>query len=418
MKPTLKISIGGLAFTLEEDAYVVLKNYLDTLRNHFNNNPEANEIITDIESRMSELLMLRLDNKDRVVSLQDAQQITQIMGNPKDFGYEETSTSATAQSAADSNSSDPLIKKKLFRDTEHGLLGGVCSGLANYLRIDPVIVRLGLVLLLILLKLISFKAMFLAALFYFVLTVIIPKAKTFEDRMAMKGTNPSIADVEEKRYASATPQYRGSALGLILITCLKVLLGITAVSLIISVVATVVAMVWFYVDTDVLYVRNYLFLVGKDGLDMMIATLLLSILPMIAMIVPILKLVFNSKFTSRTLVSFLVGFFVWIGTIFYIGFEGFGFGTAFKNKESKRDTTVVETKSDTLYVTLGSDYINVEEQPGNEWMYYKGASMKDRAIFLMPEVRIEEDTTATNFVLNINKDVFGKSKTKAKKRFV
>lgn len=82
MKPTVRVSIGGLAFNLEEDAFHVLDSYLKSLRRHFSENPEADEIIADIESRLSELLQMRINGNDGVVSITDAQEITKIMGNP------------------------------------------------------------------------------------------------------------------------------------------------------------------------------------------------------------------------------------------------------------------------------------------------------------------------------------------------
>lgn len=85
MKPTIRVSIGGLAFNLEEDAFRVLDDYLKALRRHFEKNSESGEIISDIELRLSELLQMRVSSADGVVSMADALDIIKIMGSPKDF---------------------------------------------------------------------------------------------------------------------------------------------------------------------------------------------------------------------------------------------------------------------------------------------------------------------------------------------
>ncbi len=58
MKKNITINLCGRLFNIDEDAYDLLKKYLDTLRNYFNKQKSGEEIVNDIEQRIAELLSL------------------------------------------------------------------------------------------------------------------------------------------------------------------------------------------------------------------------------------------------------------------------------------------------------------------------------------------------------------------------
>ena len=127
MKEVLDISLQGISFTIENDAYMLLEDYLAELRNHYGST-EA-EVVNDIEERIAELLIER-GCKGRVVQYWHIDQIISILGRPSQIdGCNESSCSRE-------------VKKKVYRDTQNRVVAGVCSGLGAYFNIDPVWMRI------------------------------------------------------------------------------------------------------------------------------------------------------------------------------------------------------------------------------------------------------------------------------------
>ena len=91
MKTTVKINLSGQIFTLDEDAYQMLKDYLDAISKRFRDMEEGNEIITDIETRIAELFQLRISEKKEVIIIEDVREVIEIMGQPEDFDEGEDS---------------------------------------------------------------------------------------------------------------------------------------------------------------------------------------------------------------------------------------------------------------------------------------------------------------------------------------
>ena len=169
------INLGGNPFTVDEDALEYLQAYIRSLKKHFKNSPGCEEIISDIESRLAELMTERMEGK-QIVTLREVKEVISIMGSPEEFGAD----------PIDEKIVDPNRKKtdhngrKLFRDPDDKIVAGVCSGLAAYFGIqDPVWVRLAFGL-----------AIFgggIGVPLYIILRIIMPKAETAADRLAMKG---------------------------------------------------------------------------------------------------------------------------------------------------------------------------------------------------------------------------------------
>ncbi|MFN8244678.1 MAG: PspC domain-containing protein [Ferruginibacter sp.] len=146
MKQVININFQGRVVPIEVTAFDILKEYTGSLNRHFANEEGKEEIINDIESRIGELFQERLKNGSTCITEEDVNAIINSMGRPEDFETEENSQPAgdntqqtgSAQSSYYNNSGP----KRLYRDEEHKILGGVCAGLANYFNIDPVIVRI------------------------------------------------------------------------------------------------------------------------------------------------------------------------------------------------------------------------------------------------------------------------------------
>lgn len=422
MKPTIRVSIGGLAFNLEEDAFQVLDNYLKSLRRHFSTNTEADEIIADIESRLSELLQMRVNGNDGVVSLTDAQEIIKIMGNPKDFdetSSEEEGAPNTEHSQYAENKDDysahNFFKKKLYRDDNNKIIGGVCSGFGHYLKIDPTAVRILLAGIIFLFSFLSFKVVGTIIIAYIVLWVVMPVARTFNQKLSMTGADPSIENIEDRSQASPR-KYKGSAIGTILSIFINIIVGVFTVVVFVTMLGMITTLVWLYMDTELFGLNNYLVLLGYNTINLKIAFVLATLIPIGGLLSLLIKILRRSSFTSQTLVSFIIGLVIWIGAVVYISNKSIKFANSHKEHAEATENLTVNTNSDTLILKLGDEYLNANSQPQNPIMFYKGDKMKDRQVCILPNIKIRQDTSLTNYKVEILKKDYADNRIAAKRK--
>lgn len=188
MKKRYHIELGGQLFMVDPDAEIKLENYLDALRSYYSNEEGGEEIMEDIESRIAELLHEYLNKKQStIVHVELIETIIQIMGTPDDLFCERQEGKNAQQPTSSDLSSTP---RRLYRDTEHALIGGVASGLAVYLRVDVVWIRLILI--------ISLFFGGIMILVYLVAWVIIPPARSAKDKLNMKGAPINVSNIEKK----------------------------------------------------------------------------------------------------------------------------------------------------------------------------------------------------------------------------
>ena len=148
MKQVININFHGQVVPIEVSAFDLLKNYTASLARFFENEEGKEEIINDIESRIGELFQERLKKGATCITDDDVNAIIKSMGRPEEFDGEEEKVatklgeaSNEKKTAADSQSDDSNTLRRLYRDENNKVLGGVCGGLARYFRTDPVIVR-------------------------------------------------------------------------------------------------------------------------------------------------------------------------------------------------------------------------------------------------------------------------------------
>ena len=141
MNKTVTINIAGLFFHIDEDAYEKLSNYLEAIKNSLNTDGK-DEIINDIESRIAEIFSEKINPKTGVISMIDVDNIIQIMGQPEDYRLDDENDSQNQSTQNSSNENYIKRPRKLFRDGEKRVLGGVLSGLSNYFNIDVVWIRI------------------------------------------------------------------------------------------------------------------------------------------------------------------------------------------------------------------------------------------------------------------------------------
>jgi phage shock protein PspC (stress-responsive transcriptional regulator) len=174
MKKVININFQGRVIPIEESAYEELKNYTDSLRRYFAKEEGRDEIINDIENRIAELFTERLKkNTEGCITDKDINEIIASIGRPEDFDGEGDDSSTTGiktgtfASSGSHTSGTTEPRGSLYRSDNDKILGGVCSGLASYLRIDPTIVR-------ILFALITFGGFGSGVLLYIILWIVLP----------------------------------------------------------------------------------------------------------------------------------------------------------------------------------------------------------------------------------------------------
>ena len=182
MNKTQNINVGGLPFIIDEDAFILLDEYLNRIDRHFDTSEGYEEIIGDIETRMAELLQEQLKGR-KIVSNGAVTHAISVLGTPQDFGAEEINYDNAA-----SDETGYKTGKRLFRDPDDKMVAGVCGGLAAYFGIqDPIWVRL-----LFALAGVGGGA---GVLVYFILWALVPVAETPRDFLAMRGERINVRNI-------------------------------------------------------------------------------------------------------------------------------------------------------------------------------------------------------------------------------
>lgn len=195
MDKTNKISLGGFSFIIEEAAYKNLQQYIEQIKHYLGQEKQSEEIIYDIEQRMSELLKDRMKGRE-VVICSDIDYLIEVMGKPEQYDLNQDSQEDTTDKDSFEGRVNKTFKKKLYRDPQDKKLAGVLSGVASYFDLDSTIVRLVYLLLLI----VSFvflsynnpSSFFFWIALYFIFWYCVPEAKTVSQKLHMKGEEINI----------------------------------------------------------------------------------------------------------------------------------------------------------------------------------------------------------------------------------
>ena len=189
MNKIIKINLAGQAVSIDEQAYDSLSQYMRSLERYFINTESGKEILEDIEARIAELFFATLRSNDFISEIHVQEAIT-LMGTAQDMGAEDNDESQDSQAYKDPK------RKKLFRDKEDAIFGGVCSGIGAYYGLDTIAVRIMFILLVMLAG-----APIVA---YIILWAIIPAAITAQDRYRMHGDASTISDIANNIREEAT----------------------------------------------------------------------------------------------------------------------------------------------------------------------------------------------------------------------
>lgn len=181
MKKTVNVAIGGCSFIIDEDACNAISTYLDRFKAAIGTSSSSDEVMEELEVRIADLLKGKLASRE-VVTLSMAQEVIGQLGYPE--GYKKESSEEERKEQEKTNYQERPVKK-LFRDPDDKKLAGVCSGLALFLGVDVVIMRV-----LFLIGLICGSAGFWI---YVVIWIAAPEAKTAAEKCELRGI-PATAE--------------------------------------------------------------------------------------------------------------------------------------------------------------------------------------------------------------------------------
>ena len=429
MKKAIKINLSGLIFHIDDDAYEKLKTYLDTISRHFSNKQESKEIIDDIETRIAELFQERITEENQVISLLIVNEVIDIMGNPEDIADsgEEAEGHRTFHESYSRS-------RRLYRDPENSVIGGVCGGLSAYFGVDPVIFRL--------LFVIFFFAGGASILVYAILWIVLPKAETAAQKLEMRGEKVNVSNIEKKireeyesvkdnvkdgySKAKSSETYRKTeratsdffeVLGKILLVFVKVILIIIGTSLVIAGIGLLIGLIALpFVGLHVFPFESYNFSLGDilipftDPVSvtlLVISTTLLILIPVAAMLYGLVKLIFNLKTQNKGLAFGALT--LWIVSLLCIigiaAFESNNFSDFGRDSFSQE----LLPDSDTLYISINEtqdEYLDDESifDLDDKWVLLEDAE----AFYGRISLDIEK-TEGDNFLLEIEKESKGRT---------
>lgn len=188
MKKVIEVSIGGVNFTVEDDAYFRLKEYLRRFEETIPDKQEAREVMEDVEARVAEILQKELKYSNQVVDMKQVQIVIDHLGEV------ESGTSSREQ-GSESNSNSNYDRdytrgdKRMYRDVDEKMIAGVCSGLALYFGIDVTIVRI--------LFAVTAFLYGTALLVYIVLWLVMPRALTVAQKLEVRGYAPTAENIRK-----------------------------------------------------------------------------------------------------------------------------------------------------------------------------------------------------------------------------
>ena len=320
MKKTLNINIGNSIIYIEEDAYEILTAYLIEVKHHFAKSADDLEIVSDIESRIAEMFAEKLvEQQKKVISIEDVQLVISQMGSVKDF---EISEDAEANSLYEEFRPFNGVKK-LYRDTDRGVIAGVSMGLSHYLNIDVIWIRL-----------FALCSIFLAGsgiLAYIVLWIMAPRAQTRAEKMEMRGEETNLKGFANSRDQLAN-QSRGfiaeffhvlgsfiEGAGKVIFKAIAAIIVFFGSLFLLFLIVALAAFLGFW-DSEMQHVFP-VNIVNEEYLSAItIATFIIFSVPLLALILFSIRVAFNGRPINKTL-SFgllIVWLFGVMAGIFYV----------------------------------------------------------------------------------------------------
>jgi phage shock protein PspC (stress-responsive transcriptional regulator) len=445
MNKTININLGGFFFHIDEEAYQKLRRYLASISKSLSEDPQGkNEIIADIEARISELLSEKITDARQVVNEGDIEDIIVIMGQPEDYAEAEEAYSDASYSYTRNKASG----KKLFRDGDDKFLGGVASGIAHYFNIDTIWVRL-------LFLITTLGGVGIGILVYIILWILLPEAKTTAEKLQMEGEPVNIDNIEKKireeftnvseklkdgasefsekinqTFSAKTKKNNGlqdflNAISKIILTLFKVMGKFIGVIFIFVGAAAILSLIigGFSVGSlEFLNIDGGFISYPEFFYDATIPRWLLSIslfilvgIPFLVLLVLGLRILSSnvkqfSKATSLTLLS------IWFIALLAIIFTGIEFGTTHANygKYVEKNTLNI-TKKDTLVLKIQNDDSIYYQHNLRRTSERHQVAIDNKQLTYSNDIRLDvkKSNTGSAYIV-VQKDSYGRNSLRAR----
>lgn len=356
MKKVVKVSIGNLAFTVEEDGFLLIKGYLDEIQTHYESNENGIEIVEGIEERMAELFLEKC-GASSVVTTSIIKEVISILGRPQAIDEEQGDIRSTS-----TGSSYRRVPKKLYRNSDNKVLGGVCSGLAAYSSLDVTLVRILFVILWIGFSFfgmfhIGFGSFMVAA--YLIMWVVIPEARTVEQRCAMFGEPMDLSYINQKVENGIYRAGRGinraaresrnglNRLGRVLAIVVSGLLILISIS-------GIATLSFLFLGIEVfkgvipIELIDYVYLGVQNAIYLKIVFLSFLLLPLLGMLYVGIQLLFGFK-TTRIRPGLII-FLLWIVSLLAMIFFSVKSTRPYWNEAKNTGEVTLNQEIDTIYV--------------------------------------------------------------------
>lgn len=441
MKKTVNINLAGTFFHIDEDAYGKLQRYLAAIKKSLTEPQGSDEIMRDIETRISELFSEKVESNSQVISLKELDEVIAVMGQPEDYMVDEElfDDAPKSNNQQRTYSSTSASHKQLFRDIDNKFISGVSSGLGHYLGLDALWVRLLWILL-------TFLTSGTFIIVYILFWILVPAAVSTADKLKMTGEPVNISNIEKKfkeGYETVADKVKNAdydkygqkvksgasgffdTLGSILLVLLKIFVKFIGIILIITSLATLVGLIiglFTFGSVDFWGNGEVLDYIGAFT-DSIVPIWLVSLSIFFAIGIPFFVLfILGLKMMITNLKSIgttakIVLFVTWIASIVALGI----FGVRMANEQAYDGDSIAETTlpvktGDTLRVRMNANTqysTNVYRQGGLKFKYNEN----DEKVIYSNDIRlVVKSTTDSVAKLVVEKHAEGNSFLDARER--
>jgi len=429
MDKTININLAGTLFKIDEDAYKILRDYLQAIDLRFRNMKGGNETIEDLEARIAEIFNSQ-NGVAGVITKENVESMIAIMGKPEDFDAPEIQE----------NMEDATYhRKRLYRNPDDTIIAGVCGGIGAYLNTDPVLLRILFVI---------FTAFFAFGLFaYVILWIALPSANNEARQREMYGSDYARIMAQKRQYAGSysgnIPSYNKGyyqssrlgnvlneafrAIGRVLFVIMRIFLIIAGSLLLLTGFLFLLMLILIFVfkipgaftsdafNLNIVYFPDFIsYLVSPSVYPWIIfLASLVILLPLLAIIYWGVKMIF--WFKARDGVLSLILLIVWALSCTALALLLFNEGVSFA--ESSRSTTKIplDNPPDTLVLTSDNKIdgmINDKSLPFSTDGYYLLMNEEKKELYISPEINIEAAGKESSGI-SVRKESFGNTEINA-----
>jgi len=415
MDKTININLGGTLFQIDEAAYKILRDYLRSIDMRFRNTPGGNETIEDLEMRIAEIFQSQKGTAG-IVSIENVVDMIRIIGKPEDFDQPGPETGTN-----NSSYGQPGPRKKLFRNPENQIIGGVCGGLGAYINTHPVWIRLLFVLLTCF--------FFVCAFIYVALWIALPSASSDSQKKEMYGGMHNLAHPAQAENTQAAKVGNAfdaifKAIGKVFFIIVRIILIVFGTLIVLCGFLALLSFIMIFVfkypgsfSTDAFgfnmaYLPDFLNYIISPAVVPWVKALIaiVSVIPMLALIYGGIRLIF--WFRVRDGFVWLAGVVIWVMSAAALSIILFNEGVGFAETEQTVSQEYFSKVPDTLYIVSGRKISDLDtdkeiEIPDEEYNIFISEERKELYIRTSLDIHSDERNSAS---VTIKKHSAGRSK--------